>query len=194
MELLPEALKAHIPRLGTTVDEQDPMVWAKLFNPVSGWRWYLIELEQHATDAICYVYEVGWDERLTYFTLSDLDQHAAEVGAANQLDTTFDPCRLSDVQAREHGVVATFPLGHVVATPGALAALTAAGQGPLAFIKRHAQGDWGELDAEDIAENAFSLAHGLRLLSAYRLADGTHIWIITEADRSVTTVLLPAEY
>jgi hypothetical protein len=91
-------------------------------------------------------------------------------------------------------VPAKFPLGQVVATPGALAALQSTGQSPVLFLQRHAQGDWGELDQEDVQENEFSLTHGLRLLSAYSLADGTRIWIITEADRSATTILLPSEY
>ena len=55
-------------------------------------------------------------------------------------------------------------------------------------------GDWGELDVDDVAENEFSLTRGLRLLSAYRLGDGMRIWVITEADRSVTTLLLLEEY
>ena len=87
-----------------------------------------------------------------------------------------------------------FPLGQVVATPGALAALQAANQDALPLLMRHAQGDWGELDPHDWQENEFSLQHGWRLLSAYTLADGTRLWIITEADRSATTLLLPEEY
>jgi hypothetical protein len=87
-----------------------------------------------------------------------------------------------------------FPLGQVVATPGALAALQANNQDPLPFLSRHAQGDWGEVDADDWKENDFSLTRELRLVSAYTLSDGTRIWIITEADRSVTTILLPSEY
>jgi hypothetical protein len=87
-----------------------------------------------------------------------------------------------------------FPLGHLVATPGALAAAQQSGDNLACFIRRHVQGDWGELCAEDIQENEFSLHNELRLLSAYCLKDGTKIWIITEADRSVTTVLLPEEY
>lgn len=87
-----------------------------------------------------------------------------------------------------------FSLGRVVATPGALAALQATGQSPLEFLVRHAQGDWGELDAEDRQQNRQALAKGLRLLSAYRTRDETRLWIITEADRSVTTLLLPEEY
>jgi hypothetical protein len=194
VELLPLTLRQNIPRLGTTSEETDPMLWARLFNPVSGWSWYLIELEPLEQDAILYVYEVGWDAQLTYYNASDLDLHAAQVGTANQIDTTFRTCRLSEVKAREEGVSAKFPLGQVVATPGALAAFEAAGQSPLDFLKRHVLGDWGDLDEHDRAENEFSLTHGLRLLSAYSLRDGTKIWIITEHDRSSSTILLPSEY
>ncbi len=82
-----------------------------------------------------------------------------------------------------------FPLGQVVATPGALAALQTTGESPLTFLKRHVAGDWGELDKDDAAENEFSLTRQLRLLSANTLSNGTRIWIITEADCSVTTIL-----
>jgi hypothetical protein len=64
----------------------------------------------------------------------------------------------------------------------------------LAYISRHACGNWGDIDEEDRAENNFSLSHGLRLLSAYTLRDGTKVWVITESDRSATTVLLPSDY
>jgi hypothetical protein len=87
-----------------------------------------------------------------------------------------------------------FSLGQLVATPGALAAVEQSGDNLALFIRRHVQGDWGDLCADDIRENEFSLENGLRLLSAYRLKDNTKIWVITEADRSVTTVLLPEEY
>jgi hypothetical protein len=87
-----------------------------------------------------------------------------------------------------------FSLGQVVATPGALAALADAGQTPHEFIARHATGDWGELDDDDRCENERSLRDGCRLLSAYLLRNGTKIWVITEADRSSTTLLLPEEY
>jgi hypothetical protein len=91
-------------------------------------------------------------------------------------------------------MTARFPLGQIVATPGALDALLMAGQTPGTFLRRHVTGDWGNLDAEDRRENERSLTHGCRLLSAYQLADGTRIWVITEADRSATTLLLPSEY
>jgi hypothetical protein len=87
-----------------------------------------------------------------------------------------------------------FSLGQVVATPGALAALEQAGQNAFELLSRHARGDWGELSEEDRRENEFSIAHGFRLLSAYKLRSGVKLWIITEADRSSTCLLLPEEY
>jgi hypothetical protein len=87
-----------------------------------------------------------------------------------------------------------FELGRIVATPGALQALEAAGEQPTEFIDRHVSGDWGELDEEDKRENEFSLRNGFRILSAYTTSAGDKIWIITEADRSATTFLLPEEY
>jgi len=62
------------------------------------------------------------------------------------------------------------------------------------FLTRHANGDWGELDEHDLKANEYGLEHGLRLLSAYTLSSGVRIWVITEADRSSTTILLPSEY
>ncbi len=89
---------------------------------------------------------------------------------------------------------AKFSLGHVVITPGALEAFHTAGDRIVPFLLRHVSGDWGELDEHDRKENEFSLRKGFRLLSAYRLSDGTKFWVITEADRSATTFLLPEEY
>lgn len=89
---------------------------------------------------------------------------------------------------------AKFSLGRVVATPGALEALANAEEEPLTYLRRHALGDWGDLSVEDLEENELSLLQGFRLLSAYHLPDLVKIWIITEADRSVTTILLPSEY
>ena len=87
-----------------------------------------------------------------------------------------------------------FPLGQIVATPGALAALERAQQAPTCVLVRHASGDWGELEPTDVAENEYSIAHGFRLLSSYQTNAGEKLWIITEADRSATTLLLPEEY
>lgn len=87
-----------------------------------------------------------------------------------------------------------FRLGRLVATPGALAALRHAESHPIALLVRHMRGDWGELDDEDRAQNEMSLITGMRLLSSYTLETGTKVWVITEADRSATTILLPDEY
>lgn len=91
-----------------------------------------------------------------------------------------------------HPLSAKFELGQTVATPGALAAIHP--EDLFACLIRHAAGDWGDLDEEDKAENELSLREGFRLLSAYTDRNGTKFWIITEADRTVTTTLLPSEY
>ena len=87
-----------------------------------------------------------------------------------------------------------FELSQIVATPGALAALKKAGQQPGEFLTRHVNREWGDIPDEDRRENEYSLEHGFRLLSAYKTNAGDRLWIITEADRSVTTLLLPEEY
>ena len=81
-----------------------------------------------------------------------------------------------------------------IATPGALAALKKAERQPGEFLTRHVHREWGDLDEEDRKENEYSLEHGFRLLSAYRTNAGDRLWIITESDRSATTILLPEEY
>jgi hypothetical protein len=87
-----------------------------------------------------------------------------------------------------------FNLGMIVATPGALEALENSGQTPAEFLSRHANSDWGDVDAADAAENELSVAEGFRILSAYKTRNGVKLWVITEADRSATTILLPDEY
>lgn len=89
---------------------------------------------------------------------------------------------------------ARFALGQTVITPGAEEALEIAGQTATEFLCRHAAGDWGELSDDDIKENELSLEKGFRLLSRYETTKGECFWIITEADRSATTILLPSEY
>jgi len=87
-----------------------------------------------------------------------------------------------------------FSAGQIVATPSALALLEQANQSPLEFLSRHLRGDWGDLCQDDKTENELSLKYGFRLMSSYQVTDTERLWIITEADRSVTTLLLPAEY
>ena len=90
--------------------------------------------------------------------------------------------------------VTRFALGQTFITPGAEEALQIAGQTAIEFLRRHMSCDWGEVSEEDAQENEFSLSEGFRLLSAYQTGKGQKLWIITEADRSATTILLPSEY
>ena len=87
-----------------------------------------------------------------------------------------------------------FTLGDVVATPGALELLQSAGKQPLDYIIRHLEGDWGQLDEHDRLVNEHALLHGGRLLSSYIIAGDQRLWLITESDRSATTLLLPSDY
>jgi hypothetical protein len=87
-----------------------------------------------------------------------------------------------------------FPLGQVVATPGALEAMEESAQSPSDFLDRHVAGDWGQVDDDDKHANDLALTEGSRLLSAYKTLKGVKLWVITEADRSSTCILLPDEY
>jgi len=87
-----------------------------------------------------------------------------------------------------------FSLGQLLITPGALDMLEALALAPLPFVLRHVSGDWGELCDEDKASNAAALTYGSRVLSAYDIPPNHRLWIITEADRRSTTLLLPEEY
>lgn len=87
-----------------------------------------------------------------------------------------------------------FPPGRLVATPGALALLEQTNQSPLEFLSRHLRGDWGDLCQEDETENELGLKCGFRVMSSYQVTQTEKLWVITEADRSVTTLLLPEEY
>lgn len=87
-----------------------------------------------------------------------------------------------------------FPLGQVLVTPGALEMLETHQLTALPFVLRHVSGDWGDICAEDRQSNADALQHGYRLMSVYAITQTDKLWIITEADRSRTTLLLPEEY
>jgi hypothetical protein len=89
---------------------------------------------------------------------------------------------------------ALFFLGRVVATPGALVLLAATGTDPVELLSRHQSGDWGDVCPEDARENELSVREGYRILSSYRTGeDDAKVWLITEADRSSTCILLPSE-
>jgi hypothetical protein len=86
-----------------------------------------------------------------------------------------------------------FQLGQIVATPGAIDLMSQHEINGVELLTRHCTGDWGEITEDDYQENELSLKEGFRILSAYETKGGK-IWIITEADRSATTFLLPSEY
>lgn len=92
------------------------------------------------------------------------------------------------------GQVPLFELGTLVGTPGSAAALYAAKADPLDLVVRHVTGDPGDLCPEDVQANEHAIAHGERVFSKYVLTTGESVYVITEWDRSVTTLLLPSEY
>jgi hypothetical protein len=118
------------------------------------------------------------------------------------IDSPNDPAKGAKREAAAHETQATtgrrgavhVPLGRVLATPGALRALALAHVDGATYLTRHASGDWGDVDAADWATNDHALLAGERLLSAYRLPNDARLWVITEADRSASTLLLPGEY
>ena len=87
-----------------------------------------------------------------------------------------------------------FELGNVVATPGALDLFDRAGIDGYRLLARHQCGDWGDVPPDDADANEEALMNGCRVLSSYTILNDERIWVITEADRSVTTLLLPDEY
>lgn len=104
----------------------------------------------------------------------------SKVTTANDARTTPSPVR--------------FQLGCIFITPGAIDALEDSGESAQEFIGRHARLERGELGEEDYKENLFSVDKPLRIFSAFKTANGVKIWVVTEADRSATTILLPSEY
>ena len=87
-----------------------------------------------------------------------------------------------------------FQLGRITATPACLELLEKNNQAPSDLLDRHVRGDWGIVDPEDAQANNDALEYGDRLLSAYGLPDGSKVWVITEWDRSATTLLKPSDY
>lgn len=100
---------------------------------------------------------------------------------------------MSNQPERKSTPGAMFRLGRVVATPHALAALQEVGWNPLVLLARHVVGDWGDVDLEDAKENDYATNYGGRIFSSYS-KNGVKFWVITEADRSSTCVLLPEDY
>lgn len=90
-----------------------------------------------------------------------------------------------------------FEMGKIMATPGAIEDLCTSGTTMEGLLERHVIGDWGDLCEEDVTQNEWALANGERLMSVYKLGpDAGHkkLWVITERDRSATTILRPGDY
>lgn len=87
-----------------------------------------------------------------------------------------------------------FALGRIVATPGALSLLSRHSMSPMQLISRHVRGNWGCLDPDDVTANNDAVSGNDRILSNYPIDGDDRVWVITERDRSVTTLLLPCEY
>ncbi len=120
-------------------------------------------------------------------TLQFIDQFYFNWKPQEEADRSDNPERIDVSRAK-------FRLGQIAATPESLEAMEESGQTPAFFLEKHVSGDWGIVDEEDSAANNAALEDGSRLLSAYHTLKGRKIWIITESDRSVTTILLPENY
>jgi len=119
-----------------------------------------------------------------------LEQALAAPTAANLALLVGSESRLTQALLQP----AKVELGLVGATPGSLRAIRDAAQISPRFLLPHRHGEWGELDPFDRRQNELALLRGDRLLSAYRTRLGEKLWVITEADRGATTLLLPEEY
>lgn len=109
-------------------------------------------------------------------------------------DTSQAAACPNDSSPASDGATPLLLLGQVLATPRALELLHSLQLTPLQFVLRHATGDWGDICEEDRHTNAEALVHGARVMSVYELGPTQRLWIITEADHSSTTLLLPEEY
>ncbi len=119
---------------------------------------------------------------------ADEDEEAEEDGE-EQSREAFEQEKRERIESQKEPL---FELGQVVSTPGALEALTR--EDIEKALARHNRGDWGQVGRHDWRENETALREGFRLFSVYRGANAVKFWVITEADRSSTCVLLPEEY
>jgi len=93
-----------------------------------------------------------------------------------------------------HEITPRFDLGQIVSTPGAVETLSRHNIPYRILVDRHVSGDWGDMSDEDKQENELSITEGFRIFSAYSIGEQDRVWVITEADRSSTCLLLPEEY
>lgn len=108
------------------------------------------------------------------------------------IDQAIDDGILMDLSEIAKPMQPLFPLGRLIITTNAQEQLNP--EDYVTALTRHVRGDWGNVCDQDREENEWSLRHGARLLSVYTDRDGQTFWIITEADRSATTILLPEDY
>lgn len=160
------------------VHDQEDWIPINITQSMTGHRSYA-ELSEDGTTIVRYncARQAGLADFCEQWAQNLRDQGWLEHGLQHQLSGSY-----------------LFALGQIVATPGAVAALAQAGQTPEELLRRHVVGDWGTLPVEDAQANHRALHGSGRLFSAYFLHDQTKIWVITEWDRSVTTLLLPEEY
>lgn len=139
--------------------------------------------------AACSVYALP---NMDFYLLFSIGSTPEQTADAVLMHTGFN--RFDQGHAAQRMNQPLFLLGQVVATPGAVEALEQARQNAIEFLERHQGGDWGIVPEEDKVANSLAVKGNSRILSAYRLTTNVKIWVITEADRSVTTLLLPEEY
>ncbi len=152
------------------------------------------ELQGNAVDNYMQSYDPNKEFVVTL--LASEDRTTTYLGTAPPIGWTMaTKTPLAEQQPNKKSEIpeALFDLGQMVVTPGAIEAAQNIRRHPIQLIARHVEGEWGDLPSEDIAENDFALQRGFRIFSAYNI-ENAKFYVITEWDRSVTTVLLPFEY
>ena len=100
----------------------------------------------------------------------------------------------ADLEPAHENTTPLFAMGYLGMSPGARSSLLSLGLNPHVFLTRHVTGDWREMEPEDQQVNRRALSVGSRVFSSYRFGENQTLWVITEADRSSTMILLPSEY
>ena len=141
------------------------------------------------------------EQILTTYNVADITERKAVVSQINAFLPIVSKdekvfwlnflCRLKKIDEKPQVL---FELGQVFLTSGAQEALQESNQHPIIFLAKHQNGDFGDVCEEDRRENKLSIKEGFRILSSYKTSLGVKVWVITEADRSATTLLLPSEY
>ena len=156
--------------------------------------WNTDKPNQHGTEML-WQYDADRHLVVSIYGILLIDSAFYTVTAGSFVADTLRTVILERTEPREMPLKEPlFPLGSIVGTPAALAAIADAGEAPTAFLARHVRGDWGDVCADDKVINHVAIKLGNRILSAYETGKGIKLWVITEADRASTTLLLPNEY